>query len=162
MLSERKIKYTLPLDSTHFNKLTSTSFRLHSGANKSSKTASPYKGCYLEESNKQFDMVRNHALKRNILSETYRMDIKLNRHKSASKAKDSVMSSYDFELMKFKRPIIPKSHKAKQPKGKVSPGKSEKLFRSKKFISSEKYIKALNEKLDGTAVEQVSFFKESR
>jgi hypothetical protein len=90
------------------------------------------------------------------------MDVKLNRHKSASKARESVMSSYDFELLKFKRPIIPKTHKAKQPKGKVSLGKSEKFFKSKKFISSEKYLKALNEKLDGTAVEQDYCFKESR
>lgn len=162
MLSERKIKYTLPLDSTHLNKLTSYSFRLNSSTKKSSTTGSPYKGCNIEESHKQFNLIRDHALKRNILSETYRMDVKLNRHKSASKAKNSVLSNYDFELMKFKRPIIPKTHKAKQPKGKVSPNKPEKLFRSNTFISSEKYLQALNEKLDGTNAEQDSGFKESR
>ena len=162
MLSERKIKYTLPIDPTHSNKFNSFSFRINASAKKSSKTASPYKGGFIEESHKQFNLVRDHALKRNVLSETYRMDVKLNRHRSASKNRNSMMSSYDFELMKFKRPIIPKSHKAKQPKGKVSPGKSEKLLRSKKFIPSEKYLKALNQKLEGTAVEQDSCFKESR
>lgn len=162
MLSERKLRHSLHQDSSKFSKLASSTADLASHTKRTSQTASPFKGRYFDESHKQINLVRDHNLKSNVLRETYRMDVKLNRHKSVFKIKDSVMSSYDFELMKFKRPIIPKTHKAKQPRSKVSPSKSTKLRRSKTFISSANYLKVLNEKLEGNIIDQNAVFTQSR